>query len=372
MIADLVADLVAIDSVNPDIVPGGAGEVEIARFVAEWCRDAGLEVEVEEATPGRPSVVAVARGRGGGRSLLLNAHMDTVGVAGMDTPFEPRIEDGRLYGRGAFDMKGSLAAIMTAAAAIAARKRRLRGDVIVAAVADEEYASVGSEAVVRRVRADAAVVAEPTGLKLCLAHKGFVSLELETAGRAAHGSRPDLGIDAIVKMGRVLAGLDDLDRKLRGHPSHLLLRSGSLHAGLIEGGQEFSSYPERCVLQAERRTIPGETPEHVLEQVQELLDALAARDPDFRASARVVFSREPMEVAPDDPFVRLLRRHAGEPELVGEAYWTDAALFAAAGIPTVVFGPGGEGAHAAVEWVDLAEVERCAEILAAAAAEFCA
>jgi acetylornithine deacetylase len=315
-------------------------------------------------------VIAVARGTGGGRSLLLNAHMDTVGVTGMEAPFEPRVEDGRLYGRGSFDMKGGLAAIMLATAE--ARRRRLRGDVVLTAVADEEHGSIGSEALVGRVYADAVVVAEPTGLKLCLAHKGFVGLELETIGRAAHGSRPDLGVDAIAKMGHVLVGLERIDRSLRAHPSHLLLRSGSLHAGVIDGGQEFSSYPERCVVAAERRTIPGETAESALAEVSELLDELAARDPDFIGSARVTFSRDPMETAPDDPFVRLLRGHAGEPEIVGESYWTDAGLFSAAGIPSVVFGPGGEGAHAMVEWVELEHVERCAEVLTAVAVDFCA
>jgi acetylornithine deacetylase len=299
---------------------------------------------------------------------MLNAHMDTVGVAGMDAPFDPRIEDGRLYARGAYDMKASLAAIMLAGAR--ARELGLRGEVIVTAVADEEVASVGSVAVAERLHADAAIVAEPTELRLAVAHRGFVWVEVETQGRAAHGSRPDLGVDAIARMGRVLVGIDELDRRLRADPSHPLLGSGSVHASLIEGGQELSSYPDRCLLKAERRTIPGETPERVEAEFRELLG-------DTEGSVRATFARGPFEVAADEPIVAAVRRHAGEtlgsePETVGVPFWTDAAVLADAGIPTVLFGPAGEGAHAVVEWVDLESAERCAEIYLAVAREFCA
>ena len=373
--AELTAQLVGIDSVNPELVPGGAGEAEIARFVAAWLERAGLAVSVEEATPGRPNVVGVVRGRGDGRSLMLNAHLDTVGVAGMERPHDPYVEDGRLYGRGSYDMKGSLAAIMLAAREL--RARGLAGDVVVTAVADEEYASVGTDAVAERWTADAAVVTEPTGLDVCVAHKGFVWLELETRGRAAHGSRPDLGVDAIVKMGHVLAGLDALDRRLRARPTHPLLESGSLHASLVEGGQELSSYPERCLLRAERRTIPGETPELVVAEVEAVLDGLAGADPDFHASVRATFDRPPFEVAETEPIVEVVRAavcaaQGRDPALVGHFAWMDSAVLAAAGIPTVVFGPGGGGAHAVVEWVELRGVERCTEVLVAAAAAFCA
>ena len=362
-VTELAAALVKIDSVNPELVSGGAGETEIASYVAGWLEAAGLEVEVSEAAPGRPSVVGIARGRGRGQSLLLNAHMDTVGYAGMEHPLEPRIEDGRLYGRGAYDMKGSLAAIMVAGAEAA--NENLRGDVLVTAVADEEVASVGSEAVAQRHAADAAIVSEPTELRLAVAHRGFVWLEIETFGRAAHGSRPDLGIDAIVRMGRVLTGLGALDEALRANPSHHLLGSGSLHASLIEGGQELSSYAERCLLQLERRTVPGETPALVEEQIRQVLDG-------DDGEVRTTFVREPFEVSEEESVVEMVRRHAGEPEVVGVPFWADSAVFAAAGIPTVLFGPKGEGAHAEVEWVDLASVERCKDIYLAVAREFCA
>jgi acetylornithine deacetylase len=363
VLAELLADLVRIDSINPDLIEGAAGEEEIARFVAGWLEDAGLEVEVEEVTPGRFNTVGIARGSGGGRALLLNAHLDTVGVAGMDRPFEPAVEDGRLHGRGSYDMKAGLAAIMLAGADAA--RAALRGDVIVTAVCDEEVASIGTARVAERYRADAAIVSEPTEMRLALAHKGFVGFEVETKGRAAHGSRPDLGVDAIAHMGHVLVGIEELDRRLRAEPTHPLLGSGSLHASVIEGGQEFSSYPERCLLKGERRTIPGETREHVEGELRQLLG-------EIEGEIRVVVARQPFETPADAEIAELVSRHAGSPEIVGVPFWADSALLSSAGIPTVVFGPAGEGAHAVEEWVDLASAERCAEIYAAVARELCA
>jgi Acetylornithine deacetylase/Succinyl-diaminopimelate desuccinylase and related deacylases len=208
----LVCELVAIESVNPDLVATGSGESKIAAFVAAWLAAEGLAVQVVEPVPGRASVIGVLSGAGGGTSLMLNAHMDTVGAGGMKDPFVPVVREGRVYGRGAYDMKGSLAAIMIAARE--AKKLKLHGDVIIAAVADEEVASVGTAAVLKRVEADAAIVTEPTEMRLCLAHKGFAWLEVETRGVAAHGSRPDLGVDAIAHMGQILTGVLELDRRL--------------------------------------------------------------------------------------------------------------------------------------------------------------
>jgi len=363
MLADLLADLVRIDSINPDLIEGAAGEGEIARFVAGWLEDAGLAVEVEEVAPGRFNTVGVARGSGGGKSLLLNAHMDTVGTAGMERPFEPAVENGRMHGRGSYDMKSGLAAIMLAGAEAA--KAGLRGDVVVTAVCDEEVASIGTTRVAERYRADAAIVSEPTEMRLVIAHKGYVGFEIETKGRAAHGSRPDLGIDAIAHMGHVLVGIEELDRRLRADPTHPLLASGSLHASVIEGGQEYSSYPERCLLKGERRTIPGESAAHVEGELRELLG-------DVDGEIRVVAAREPFETATDAPIAELVARHAGGPEVVGAPFWAESALLSAAGIPTVVFGAAGEGAHAVEEWVDLVSAERCVEIYTAVARELCA
>jgi acetylornithine deacetylase len=367
-VRELLEELVAIDSVNPTLVAGGAGEAEIAGFVAAWLERRGVEVEYQELADGRANVIGRVRGRGGGRTLLLNAHMDTVALAGGDAGLVARVDGSRLYGRGAYDMKGGLAAIMLAAAG--AVERESAGDLTVSAVADEEALSIGTEALVRDVQADGAIVCEPTELRLAVAHKGFIWLELETTGVAAHGSRYDLGVDAIARMGPVLTGLTELDERLRadGEP-HPLLGGPSLHASLIEGGHELSSYPAHCLLKVERRTLPGETVALVEQQLTEIAAAAGA-------TVKSLFMRQPLETSPDELIVRTLLAQAtktlGEkPAVIGTAFWTDAGLLAAAGIPTVVFGPGGAGAHADVEWVDLDEVLKCAEVLLATAADFC-
>jgi acetylornithine deacetylase len=370
----LTAELVAIDSTNLDLVPGGAGEVNIARFAADWLESVGLDVEVHELGPSRANVIAVARGNGGGRSLMLNAHMDVVGAGGMAEPWTPRIDGTRLYGRGAYDMKASLAAIMLAGREAA--RLRLRGDVIVTAVADEEFASIGVQDVVRRMGADAAIVTEPTGLDLCVAHKGFVWLEVETRGVASHGSLPQEGVDAIAKMGPVLSGLAALDGELRSRTGHPLLGPSSIHASLIRGGQELSTYPDRCLLSIERRTIPGETIAEIEGQITAILDGAAAADATFQAEQRTLLVRDPFGVDLDQPIVDLARRHLArvigrEPQIVGAGGWMDSAFLAAAGIPTVILGPDGVGAHADVEWVDLVSAARSADALLGIIVGFC-
>jgi acetylornithine deacetylase/succinyl-diaminopimelate desuccinylase-like protein len=249
--------------------------------------------------------------------------------------------------------------------------------VIVTAVADEEYASIGVQDVVRHMAADAAIVAEPTGLDLCVAHKGFVWLEVETHGVASHGSLPEEGVDAIAKMGPVLTGLMDLDRELRSRPGHALLGPSSIHGSLIRGGQELSTYPARCLLSIERRTIPGETIAEVEGQVAAILAEAGAADSSFRAEQRTLLVRESFSVGLDQPIVDLARRHLAraigrDPEIVGAGGWMDSAFLAAAGIPTVIFGPDGEGAHADIEWVDLMSATRTADALLGIVAEFCA
>ena len=358
----LLSDLVAIDSVNPELVEGGAGEGKIGRFVAEWLERGGLEVTLQEVAPGRSNAVAVRRGSGGGRSLVFNAHMDTVGVAGMVAPHEPRVEGERLYGRGAYDMKGGLAAAMSAAASVDG----LRGDVIVAAVCDEEAGALGTRGFVDGwPGADGAVVTEPTEERVVIAHKGFVGFEIETAGRAAHGSRPDEGIDAIVAMGPVLTELGALDEVLTRAATHQLLGRASLHASLIEGGQEFSSYPDRCLVTGEWRTLPGDTAADVRRRLE---DAVARSG--TSADVRLLHIGEPFEIDPQAQLPELVRTHAGT-EFAGVSYWADSAILSAAGIPTVLYGPIGEGAHAVVEWVDLRSVERVRDALVGVARDFC-
>jgi acetylornithine deacetylase len=373
-LVELLRSLVAIDSVNPSLVPGGAGEAEIAGFIARWARAEGLEVDVLEEHRGRPTVLVRARGTGGGRTLLLCGHVDTVGVDGMAAPHDPRLDGDRLHGRGAYDMKAGVAAALLACRAAA--KRGLAGDVVVAAVADEEHASLGVQEALRTVSADAAIVTEPTELELVVAHKGFVWAEIEVEGRAAHGSRPHLGVDAIVRTGPVLTALGALDAAL-GARTHPLLGRGSVHASLIAGGSELSSYPAHCVLGLERRTLPGETGGDVEAELATLLDRCRAADPALAAAQRTLLVREPFEVDQDAEIVGAVRAAAAEalgaaPAIGGASYWADAAFIAAAGIPTVMFGPGGEGAHAAQEWVSIPDTAAVTETLLAAACRVCA
>ncbi len=366
-LARLISELVRIESVNPSLDPTGSGEGEIAAFVADWMRGAGLEVTLQETAPGRPNVIGIRRGTGSGRSLMLNAHMDTVSLGGMTDALEPRVEGNQLFGRGAFDMKASLAAMMLAVADLG--DEPMRGDVILTAVTDEEYASIGTQAIVRQYRADACVITEPTGLELTIAHKGFAWAEIETHGLAAHGSLPEVGIDAIAKMGPILTGIGELDRSLRAGTQHPLLKTGSLHASLIEGGTELSTYPDRCRVQIERRTIPGETDAIVEQQLREMIGD--------GAELTMGISRQPFEIAPDAPFVTVaalvIEERLGAPApVVAWGGWMDSALTSAAGIPTIVYGPTGEGAHADIEWVDLNSTQTCREIYAALARSWCA
>lgn len=371
-----LADLVRINSVNPRIAADGPGEAEIAAYVSSSLDRVGLVTAVHEPKPGRRSVVGRLAGTGGGRSLMLNAHADTVGTDGMTEPFSGAIREGRLYGRGAHDMKGSLAACMGAAKALVDAGLLLRGDVLVAAVADEEYGSLGTIDVIGRYRVDGAIVTEPTNLQICLAHKGYIWIEVETVGRAAHGSRFAEGVDANMRMGRFLAELDKLEADLRAGPAHPLVGPPSLHAAMLIGGTGLSTYAAGCTLKIERRTIPGETENEALSQIQRIVDRLEAADPTFRATVRPFFARRPFEVAPDRAVVRVLQAAARKvlgrtPAFVGDAPWMDAALLADAGIETVVMGPIGAGEHSVEEWVDLDSVCRMAEILAETAAAYC-
>ena len=373
-VVELTSALVAIDSVNPSLESGAAGEREAADFVAGWARAAGLEVEVVEATPGRPSVVACALGSGGGRALLLCGHLDTVGAGAMEAPCAARIDGDRMHGRGAYDMTAGVAAALVAGRD--AGRLGLAGDVVVAAVADEEHSSLGVQEVLAMVVADAAIVTEPTEMEIAIAHKGFAWLEVEVRGRAAHGSRPQLGVDAIVKAGPLLTALGELDGQL-GDSRHPLLGRGSVHASLIDGGSDLATYPERCTIGIERRTLPGEDAGDVERELARLLARCREADPVLDASCRTLLVREPLETRADEPVVIALREAAAEvlgsrPPLSGASYWADSAFIAGAGIPTALFGPGGDGAHAAEEWVSVRDVESCARVLTRTASAFCA
>ncbi len=371
----LLEDLVRIDSVNPGLVPGAAGETAIADFTSAWLEQRGFTITRLETVPGRPSIVAVAAGTGQGKSLMFNGHLDTVTLAGFDgEPLEPRVEDGRMYGRGTFDMKAGIAAMMVAAAAAASRPHA--GDIIVALVADEEFASAGTEEVLRHFTADAAIVSEPTHEDIVISHRGFVWFDVTIHGTAAHGSRPDLGIDAIAKAGKFLTGLDDLSRSLPHGAAHEMLGTGSIHASLIRGGEELSSYPASCTVSLERRTVPGENSATVEAELRKVLDAIASSDPDFSYTVTEILERHAFEVSAEEPIVQALEAAAvavtGTPATVrGEAFWTDASLMLEAGIPGLLFGVDGGGAHAATEWVELDSVLRVSHILATTVSNFC-
>lgn len=364
----LAADLVRIPSVNPSLVPGeGSGEGAIARFACEWLERHGVPAWIEEAAPGRPNAVARIKG-GDGPAVVLCAHLDTVGTAGMATPFAPRIDSGRLYGRGAYDMKGSAAAIMAAMARLTARD--IGGSVLAALVCDEEYASLGAFDFVKRHSADACIVTEPSEGNLVLAHKGFVWAEIVATGRAAHGSRWDLGVSAIGKMARVVTALEQFDRDELRRRVHPLAGAASLHCALVEGGSGLSTYAAECRLKVERRTIPGETPA----QIKSELESVVARADDT-ARVDLLFSRDPLTCDPGAAIVSSVRKAVADvvgkpPAETGVGFWMDAAVFAAAGIATVNYGTSGAGAHEPIEWVDVASVHRLTDVLVEAVVDF--
>lgn len=373
-LTNLITDLVRIDSVNPALDPDHPGEGHIARFVAGWAEERGLQVQWLGPEAGRPSVIVTAPGSGGGRTLMLNAHLDTVGVTGMSEPFEPRIEDGRMYGRGVMDMKASLAACMLAVAKAA--EMGLRGDVVLTAVADEEHGSIGTNAVLREVRADAAIVTEPTDLELHVAHRGFSVFEVRLTGKASHTSQPELGVNALTHLGRLLATVERHDRRLRQTIGHPILRIGSLQTVLAQGGQELFTTPASAVATIERRTLPGEHSSFAREEFDRLVAQLVREDDDFRAEVTTLVAREPFETPPGSEIETLLSEaicaeRGREPELLGAPYWTDAALVAAAGIPTILFGPIGGDIHQPTEWLDLESVPVVRSVLERVIDTFC-
>jgi acetylornithine deacetylase len=362
----LTRALVAIPSVNPVLAPGGAGEARIARACAEWLEGWGLAAELHEVETGRFNVTATLEGVG--PTLLLNGHLDTVGAEGMTVdPFGGSLQGGRIHGRGCCDMKGGVGALLGAAAKLASGGPR--PNLIVALTADEEHASLGMDALVRSgVRADLAVVCEPTHLAVMPAHKGFVWVKACFTGRAAHGSRPEIGVDAIRHAALFVAALDELAEELGRRPVHPLLGHGSLHAGTIHGGSAESVYPERCDLLLERRTLPGESPEEVLEEVERMLDGLRSREPRASATLDVTLARPGTEIPADSRLVRGLLDACQScdvaPAVAGMTAWVDAAFLNEAGIPAVCFGPGDIAqAHSADEWIDAAQIDACARIL---------
>ena len=369
----LTRALVAVDSRNPGIAAGGPGEAAVAALLAAVLRDWGFAVELQEVAPGRPNVIARI-GRAGGPRLMFNGHLDIVGTDGMlHPPFDPVVRDGRIYGRGSADMKAGIAAMCAAAARAASTTS---AELVIAAVIDEENVSLGTHALVASgLRADAAIVTEPTQLSIMPAHRGFVWMEIEFRGRAAHGSRYDIGVDAIRHAGLLLAELDAFEENVLVTRSHALLGHASLHASHVAGGIGMSTYPDRCTLSLERRTVPGETADTVVEEVHAAFARIKARRPAFDASLRVIFAQGPSDVAVDAPVVRSLSQAISAegltPTIAGMSAWTDAAILNEAGIPAICFGPGDiRLAHSAEEWVPVDEIERATAVLTRMALEF--
>jgi acetylornithine deacetylase len=377
----VLADLVRCDSINPAFADSngqpGRGERVIADLVVKILSELNLDVQLHESVDGRPSVVSVWTGTGSGRSLMLNGHLDTVGPGEMQHPFEPRIEDGRLYGRGAYDMKGALAACIGSVAALIESGHRLKGDLVLAMVADEEDASLGTRDVLEHYSVDGAIVAEPTELRLVRAHKGFTWLKVTTHGFACHGSDFERGVDANMRMGKILGQLWELEASLRDRTPHPLVGPPSIHAPLIRGGVGPSVYSPECVLELERRTIPGETEATVVSEVETVIRSPRVGLPKDAAIVESGLSRLPFEALADSAVAEHLtasfEAERGESlEVIGVPFWTDAALIAATGADCVVFGPSGDGAHQDIEWVDLDSIDRCARVLAGTALGYCA
>lgn len=370
-------EMVRIDSVNSDLEPGAAGEAEVARYVAQALDEIGIEPQVQAVEAnGRDNVLGVLNGAGDGRSLMLNAHLDTVGVTGMDEPFSGALRDGKIYGRGSYDMKASLAAMLAVMKGFVESGVRLAGDLWFTAVIDEEYGSKGTEHLIRHLQTDAAIVTEPTHLRVCRAHRGFVWIEVITHGRAAHGSRYYEGIDANMHMGRVLVEVEKLSQELVQRAGHPLLGPPSIHAPLIQGGTSQSVYSSYCRIELERRMLPGETVADAVAEVQAIIDRLSAADPEFSATVNAFFNRNPYEIDADAPIVRTVHEATGqvlgEPtEIYGEVWWMDSALLGEAGIDTVIIGPAGDGIHADEEWVDVESTVQLAQILAQSALTYC-
>ncbi|MGH2859574.1 MAG: M20/M25/M40 family metallo-hydrolase [Solirubrobacteraceae bacterium] len=374
----LTCELVAADSTNPELVPGGAGEGAVAQIIADRLSAAGLEVTLTEAAPGRPNVVGRLRGSGGGRSLILCGHMDVVGA----TPdgFVPTFRDGRLYGRGTVDMKGGLAAAVVAAERLAAERtqdggRGLAGDLIVAGVIDEEWVSAGAERLVAEHGADAAILPEQSDLDVIVEHGGFAWFDVLSRGTESPGIEPDVGVDAIALLAPVVQGLVELDRELASRPRMIYGRP-SVHPSTISGGSQFPVYAAACALGIERCLVAGESVADARAEVDALLAQARAADPRFDAEVQLVVGREPVRLDESGPLVRALdtaieARTGRMPSHVGDMGWADSGIFVQAGIPCAIFGPAGDGHHTAHEYVEVESLIACTEIIESTARTFC-
>lgn len=370
-IKNTLIDLVRINSINPSLENNAQGERPIAEYISQQLRTLGWDTKAHTIRDHRLNVVGIRKGKGSGKSLMINAHTDTVGISGMDNPFAAKVEQGRLMGRGAYDMKGSIAAMLGVAKALTDLNETFQGDLILTFVADEEYESIGTEFLLHDYTADACIVTEPTDLRVCLGHRGFAVYEISTFGKTAHGGLHKEGIDANLKMGKVLSQLDHLSNDL-SHRSHHLFGEASLHVPLIKGGQSLFIYSNQCRINVERRTLPGESRETTRNELQKMLDTIREDDTSFRSELKELIWRNPYQIERDATIVGCLSDSLNKPaEYIGHTWWEDSGLFGQAGIETVIFGPKGGGIHQVEEWVDLESVYELSGILLATARSYC-
>lgn len=378
-VIEVVSDMVRIESVTPWLIPTGSGESAVAQFIANWLKDTGAEIEIADVEPGRPNVLARLRGTGGGPTLCLNAHSDTVGFANWpDKALQPWLDGDRLYGLGAADDKSGCAAGMLVLRSLARSGVKLRGDLLVACVADEEGISIGSEHLARQGSIDAAIVIEPQPIEdLVVEHQGFGWIDIITHGVAAHGSAPDTGVDAIVHLAEVITRLHRLDREVfEAHPSAM---NGMtvFHTGTIAGGTDYATYPNRATLGIEIGTQPGEHLSDRVADIEAIFAEIAATEPGFRGEVVVRLDRDPflaqgherLQAAVGPAMERVLGR---PPRITGMNAWADAALMQAAGIPTLLIGATGGNYHAPDEWVSIRDMVNLCSILEHAVTSFLA
>ncbi len=372
----VLKNLIKIESINPTLAKEGSGEAAIAYYIGDYLKDLGLDVKFQKIAENRPNTIGILKGKGNGRSLLLNGHTDTVSVSSMKIePFNPLFKAGKVYGRGASDMKCGLAMMIMAAQTIFQNDLELKGNLLMAYVADEEYASLGTEELVKEYTAEGGIVCEPSNMNIIIAHKGFAWIKVNVHGKSAHGSLKDFGVDAIVKAGKFLAKIEELEQLSLSQKKHELLGSPSIHASLINGGIELSTYPDECKIELERRNLPGETPKIISNEIQSLIDNIHENDDKFQAEQEIFFYRSPLEISKDEKIVKSLEKSCREldikPSYGGFAGWTDAALMNDAGTPTVIFGPKGTGNHGDIEFVNFKSVIKSTEILINTIIDFC-
>ncbi len=385
----VLSDLVRIDSVNPDLVPGAAGERAIVDHCAAWLREHVAPLIADErfeitdvGSPERPSLVLRVRGTEEGGGLLLNAHLDTVGVESYrGDAFSGRVDQGRVLGRGSFDTKSGAAAALVAMARTLSHGALAR-DLVLTLVADEEFGSTGTSATLahlaeRGVVPATGIVLEPSALELTIAHRGFAWFEVEVFGLAAHGSMPEQGVDALRVARALLRELDDLEEQLAAAPQHPLLGTGAVRVATMTGGSEAATVADRCQLVIERRTVPNESIDDAETDLRQRLARALQVQPGSRGELRRQVGREAFEVSESSVVVPALARALAtatgtETRYRGEPFWTDARLVHEAGIDCVVVGVDGGGAHADEEWAEVASLESLTAALEQSIRELCA